>query len=402
MSTQSTGDLLVNIPWFRRVSRDEINRVAPSFVPQRLQPGEVLWKQGEAVSELGILVAGELMASVNGKEVGRVRSPDLVGEASAFFAGTVRSATLQASNPALVLALTTPDLRALRFQRSDVYACLLDQALRVLVRRVASTSREIAKHATGGTLQPSRKEPGVLARLWRSLRPGGPTEPPMALEPLLRRMPGMHDLDPEVERQVVGAFTAQPFAEGEILVLEGEPSNAMWVLADGEVDVLRNVRGDKAELLTKLRTGQQFGANTMIEMGPRSASCVAVSAGWAYRMDRTAWDGLRGDAATRWRECVLATLASQIRNANGALARALAGAEPAAPPTRPGATTGRPASPGLRAPSPGGKERVAATHTDNFDELLRASGFLESLPTEEAELESLTFEVDDASKRRTR
>ena len=45
---------------------------------------------------------------------------------------------------------------------------------------------------------------------------------------------------------------------------------------------------------------------------------------------------------------------------------------------------------------------MAATHTDNFDELLRASGFLESLPTEEAELESLTFEVDDASKRRTR
>ncbi|MBM4367851.1 MAG: cyclic nucleotide-binding domain-containing protein [Deltaproteobacteria bacterium] len=400
---RTVPELLGDIPWFRRVPRDELRRVAGHFLPESLVAGQVLWRQGEAVSELGILVEGELVASLDGAEVGRVRAPDLVGEASAFFLGATRTATLAADRDATVLVLPTPDLRALRFQRSEVYACLLDQALRALVRRVGHTSREIAKHATGGNEQPRRAEPGVLARLWRTLRPGAPSMPCPPLGPLLRRMPGLGELVPEVEDALAAAFVPQSYAEGEVIVLEGESSNALWLVADGEIDVLRNVRGDRAELLTKLRAGQQFGMNTMIEMGPRTASCVAVTAGWLFRMDRAAWDALDGEAASRWRESVLATLASQIRNANGALARALGARRVPTVSPRPSPFA---KSAGASVPPPGGPypgatgPRVAAV--DGFSELLRASGYLETLPADEAELENLSFTVDEDTRRRGR
>ncbi|MBM4390763.1 MAG: cyclic nucleotide-binding domain-containing protein [Deltaproteobacteria bacterium] len=393
---RTVPELLGDIPWFRRVPRDELRRVGDRFSTERLAAGQLLWGQGEAVSELGILVEGELVASLDGAEVGRVHTPDLVGEASAFFLGATRTATLAADRDATVLVLPTPDLRALRFQRSQVYASLLDQALRALVRRVGRTSREIAKHATGASEQPQRVEPGVLARLWRSLRPGGPSMPCPPLGPLLRRMPGLGDLEPAVGEALVARFKPQSYAEGEVLVLEGEAGDAMWLVADGEIDVLRNVRGDRAELLAKLRSGQQFGANAMIEMGPRTASCVAVTAGWLYRMDRDAWDALEGEAATRWRESTLATLASQIRNANGALSRALSVCRVPTVSPRPspfaepaGASVPPASGPHAGATGP----RVEAV--DAFHDLVLAAGYLESLPADEAELENLAFTRDD-------
>lgn len=414
----SVVDHLASVPFLRNVPSEELRRVAPSFTEQKLRAGEGLWQHGEAVADLGLLVQGALVATSAGREVGRVRAPDLVGEASAFFASATRTATLTAETASTVLLLTTPELRSLRFQRSPVYEVLLDHALRALVRRVAATGREIGKHAVGGEERVERKETGTLAKLWRSFRAEKPGPcPPLA--PLLRSMPGLSDMDTELEAGLVAQFEARSFAEGEVVVLEGEASDAMYVVADGEIDVLRNVRGDRAELLTKLRSGQTFGANTTIENGPRTASCVGIKPGWLYRMDKSAYEKLRGDVRLRWQECILATLASQIRNANGALAKALLtqglasgqarlaaaakseGPKPGIRPTPSGLDTAK-TVPGASGISAADLAARRETEQARFAELLKASGFLESLPTDEFDLERLDVSYDEATKRRTR
>ncbi len=364
---------LALLPMFQRVSSRDINASADLWKPVSLANGETLWGQGEAVDQLAVVLLGELAAVVDGHEVGRVLPGELLGEASAFFAGTTRSATLVARRDTQVVALSTQSLRTLRWQRSALYDALLDQGLRAMVRRVRATDQKIAFLALGGEKAPARTEPSALGRLWRVLRPGGPKTEAPDLLPLLHRLAGLKDAEPEALLAIAAAFVAEPVEEGQVLFLENEPGACAWVVAEGAVDVLRHVRGERAELLATLGPGDLFGANTLIEKGPRTASCVAVQPGWVYRIDAEGLARLKGDARMRWRETVLGTLAAQIRLANRSLNLAA-----------------------THANTPGEKARTAES---GFNQLLAASGYLEALPVSEAQLNAVTFSVTDDAER---
>lgn len=351
----TVADELASVPFLKRIPAADLRGSAPLWDVMDLATGEVLWHQGAAVDEIGVLVGGELVVDVDGDEVGRVVQGELCGEASGFFAGLVRSATLRAHRPSRVLSLATPALRTLRWQRSTVYEALLDQALLALVGRVGATNQRIAGAARGVVAAPARREPGVLARLWRAVRPGGPAGEPPPVEPLLRRQPGLKEVDGETLATLARAFVATPMQEGGVVCLEGEPGAAAWLVAAGKVDVLRHVRGERAELLASLEPGDVFGVNTLIERGPRTASCVAASEGWLYRLDADAFGRLQGEARLVWRESVLASLAGQIRRANTALQAAL----------REGRALALPGEEGLR-------------------QLMRASGYLEAVTADVA------------------
>lgn len=362
------GDELALLPIFNRTAAFEVRASAPLWSNVRLVPGERLWEQGAAVDQLAILLVGDLAAEVDSVEVGRVMPGEILGEASAFFAGTTRSASLVARRESQVLVLPTPSLRTLRWERSGVYDALLEQGLRTLVRRIRTTDQKIACLAQGGQAAPNRAEPSALARLWRAFRPGGPVTECPPLLPTLRRQPGLRDAETAAVLQIQEAFRPDPVEEGQVLFLENEPGAAAWIVAEGGVDVLRHVRGDRAELLATLGPGDMFGINTLVERGPRTASCVAAGAGWLYRLDAEAAGALRGDARLLWRESILGALATQIRLANGALNRA--------------APRGRPTE-----------------KKDEFASLLAASGYLEALPVSERALEAVTFEVSDDAER---
>ena len=361
---------LALLPMFRRVPPHELATSARLWKAVVLAPGEELWGQGEAVDQLAVVLLGELGVVVDGVEVGRVLPGELLGEASAFFAGTTRSASLLARRDTQVAVLTTQSVRTLRWQRSALYDTLLDQGLKSLVRRIRTTDQKIACLALGGEKAPARVEASTLVRLWRALRPGGPRSEAPDVLPLLRRQPGLKDAEPGTLLEIAAAFVAEAVEEGQVLFLEDEPGSAAWVVAEGSVDVLRHVRGDRAELLASLVPGDLFGVNTLVEKGPRTASCVAAQAGWVYRLDADAATRLNGDALMRWRETILAALATQIRLANRSLNQA---------------TT--------QVARPGEKARSA------FDELLSASGYLEALPVSEARLEAVRFAVTDDAER---
>ncbi len=363
---------LQTLPFFRRVPFQDVRESVPLWTAVDLRAGEVLWKQGAAVDELGVIVFGELSAEVDGVEVGRVLPGEMCGEASAFFSGNVRSANLLARGKAQVLTLSTSSLRTLRWQRSPVYDALLDQALVTLVRRIRATDLRIAQVARGTSSAPTRAEPSALTKFWKALRPGGPSGECPPLPPLIRAQPGMKEADPAVILAIAQGFVAEPVQEGQVIFLESEPGAASYIVAEGSVDVLRHVRGERAELLASLPSGAQFGVNTLVERGTRTASCVAGSAGWVYKMDAEAFGRLRGDARMLWRESVLVTLASQIRNANKSLQKAAAANAP--PPA---------------AAAPGAAAAPRRNPNDGFQDLLKASGFLEGLSADDADLEEL-------------
>jgi CRP-like cAMP-binding protein len=355
------AEALFQVPFLRAVNAKDLKDSVPFWSGLTIPDGEVLWKQGAAAWQLAVLVEGRMGVLVDDMEVGEIRQGELLGEAAAFFRGVTRSATVRARGYCRVLTLPADAIKELRRRRSPVYEALIDQALLQLVQRVRATNLRIARIARGTFEAPARREKGAFEKLWRKLVPGGPKSVNPPVEDLLRAQPGLEKADPAMIGELAKFFHPQAFAEGEVICMEGDPGEAAWLIAEGQVDVLRNVRGERAERLATLKRGDQFGVNALVESGTRTASCVAATAGWAYRIDAVDFRRPKGDVGILWKEGVLATLATQIRCANSALHRVAA-----------------PTSPEDAAPSP-----------DDFRDLLKASGFLESLPTDEAELEKL-------------
>ncbi|MCB9766119.1 MAG: cyclic nucleotide-binding domain-containing protein [Alphaproteobacteria bacterium] len=362
----------MKVRFLSHVSAPDIRRGAVFWNRSDLEPGEALWREGDEADELAILSSGELIATNRNVEVGRISAGELVGEASIFLGSDTRSATLTALEPSHVLVLSLRGLRRLRQASSPLYDALLAQALVTLVRRVRATDLRIARIALGERAAPARKEPGVLARMWRALRPGVPTTVCPPLRPLLRALPVLHAVPDEMLSTLEPHFQPQAIEEGEVIFLEGETGAAAYLIAEGHVDVLRHVRGERAERLATLRPGDLFGANTLVEKGARTASCVAAEPTWLYRVDAEGFHAPKGEAGRLWRESVVATLATQLRSANAVLNRV---ADPL-------------------------DEAIAADDESSFQQLMAASGLLEALPSvEEADLEEIKVVEDETPRR---
>lgn len=367
----SLADELRMLPLFQRVPASAVSSAAALWSVREVRMGEVLWRAGAPVEEIGILLSGDLRALLSEGEVGRVLPGEVVGEAAGFFAGSLRTASLVAKSSSKVAILPVSGLRTLRWQRSPMHGALLDAALSTLARRIQLANQRIASQAQGREAAPVRTEPALLARLWRSLVPGQPGEPCPDLLPLLRGLPGLADAAPEVLKPLQAAFVGETMEEGKPLFLEGETASSAFLVASGNVDVLRHVRGDRAERLATLKPGDVLGINTLIQSGPRTASCVAVGRGWLFRLDATAYEALTGDTRLWWRESMLGSLATQLKLSNQALRRDL--------------------GQGQQAPK-----------GDGFQELLTASGFLEGLSVSDDVLNQIEVVVTEDMKRNPR
>ncbi len=342
---------------------------------RELAVSEPLWEEGDAADGLAVLVSGELQVERQGVTVGKVQAGEIIGEASAFLKAHVRTVTLRAASPSRVLLLSGEKLQAMRGTGSAMYDTLLELAQHALVRRVRATNQRIAMSVNGGGPDAAREERSALVRLWNALRQDEPSTPCPPIEPLLRVQPGLGGVDESTIAAIARGFTAVPYAAGTILFLEGEPGTDAWLVAQGEVDVIHNVRDGKAERLAKLGPARLLGVNALIERGPRAASCVTATPCWLYRMDGAqGYAHLHGAQRTAWRESLVGSLTSQIRNADDALEAS----NPAA----------------------------AATPNDDarFEEILLASGWtpgplsvglseLETIVTEEASRGQRTYSV---------
>ena len=363
-------------PVFAGVPRAALDATEPLWSISHLEAGATFCRQGDPGDSIALLATGECSVSVNGVVVNRIMPGEMVGEVSAFFTGDLRSATLVAEIPTSFYTLTNHRLARLRAGESPVYAALLKRACEELGRRVLRANDRLSRLVEGSHARPVRKDPSALARLWRTLKPGGPSHACPPIHPFLRALPRLRAADSGTVMLVGVAFQPVSFTEGEILFLEQDRADSAWLLVDGVVDVLRQVRGARAERLTQLNPGDLFGVNALVAGGARTASCVAVTAGWAYRLDVTVSDGLKGPAAIWWRESVLATLQAQLRLATATLGRAIAGPEQPPPEEAVGA-----------AAAEAGEDAALAG-------LLRQSGFLEGLPAG-VDLGDLEFGVAD-------
>lgn len=298
---------LSELPFLRAVQPEALAASLRYWSLTSPPPGVPYRQRGAPALELAVVLEGELEASSDGVELGRVGPGELVGEVAAFLSGGRCSATLVPTGPTTLLALRVPSLLGLRRAQSPLYDALLEHALRTLCRRVRDTDarfdHQIALLPRGLELGDTPTNPG-------------PTEEPPPLEEVLDRVPGAAGLDAAARAELAQILRPQAARPGEHLIEQDSTGDRAFVLAEGRVRVFRRGADGRERTLTLLGPGDPFGVNALIDGGPRTATCEALTDAWLYTLDTADLARLSPHTRRALGEVWLSTLAAEQRVAN--------------------------------------------------------------------------------------
>lgn len=102
----------------------------------------------------------------------------------------------------------------------------------------------------------------------------------------------MEPLSDEERRLVAACFESVEFEFGEMVVAEGEPADAYFVIGSGRARVLTSGADGLEVPLGILGPGDAFGEVALVEQAPRSASVRASTQLEAWRLDRSVFVAL--------------------------------------------------------------------------------------------------------------
>jgi CRP/FNR family transcriptional regulator, cyclic AMP receptor protein len=136
---------------------------------------------------------------------------------------------------------------------------------------------------------------------------------PSPADAALRSCGLFHGIDDASLALVAGALRTRRFRRGETVFHAGDPGDALFIVADGQVKiVLPPDDGSEPAILTTIGPGGFFGELALLDGAPRSATAVALDAVEARVLRRDAFDALV-DTQPILRRALLAALASEIR-----------------------------------------------------------------------------------------
>lgn len=94
-------------------------------------------------------------------------------------------------------------------------------------------------------------------------------------------------------REMVRACKEVRYEPGEVLFKQGDDANALYIVGQGELEVVANSPVGEKVVLAVLGTGTVVGEMSLIEGGPRSATVEAVSQCRIFRLDHESFDAMR-------------------------------------------------------------------------------------------------------------
>lgn len=86
-------------------------------------------------------------------------------------------------------------------------------------------------------------------------------------------------------------------AAGEIIFLEGQPADAVYVILQGEVQVTLTDTSGRQVVINRIRSGEMFGELELLEANqPRTASVMSNQGCELLVIDKAAVDKIMGEA----------------------------------------------------------------------------------------------------------
>src|SRR5271157_3319149 len=147
MRSADVVELLGRVPVFSTLVQGDLERIAELSVPRRFEPGEVVFREGDASDTCYVVREGHARAI---REHGDGRTitlatfgpGDFFGEL-AMFEDELRSATVEAIEPIAVVAVLGPDMRRLMTEHPEISMRLVV----ALGRRLRETNERLSRQS---------------------------------------------------------------------------------------------------------------------------------------------------------------------------------------------------------------------------------------------------------------
>jgi CRP/FNR family cyclic AMP-dependent transcriptional regulator len=147
MRSADVVELLARVPVFSTLEREDLERIAELAVPRAFEPGQVVFREGDASDTCYIVRSGRARA-VREHSGGRTitlatfGTGDIFGEL-ALFEDERRSATVEAIEQCSVVAVLGPDMRRLMVEHPGISARLVI----ALGRRLRETNERLSRQS---------------------------------------------------------------------------------------------------------------------------------------------------------------------------------------------------------------------------------------------------------------
>jgi CRP-like cAMP-binding protein len=136
---------------------------------------------------------------------------------------------------------------------------------------------------------------------------------------MLKKIPMLSDLRSGELDALTMVTQLESYRPAATICREGEPGSSCFFIVSGEVDVSKRVDGAGDRTITTLRPGAMFGHISLVDSGPRSATCTAKNPVTCVVLDRPDFDTLFSSGsqfAFRFQEVIARAAAEQLRKAN--------------------------------------------------------------------------------------
>jgi putative peptide zinc metalloprotease protein len=216
---------LTAVPALSRLAPQALASLAESVIEQRFVSGECVVAEGKPGDRFYVVVAGRAEVSANGIPLGGLGPADVFGEIALLSPQALRTATVTATTPLVVLALKAADFKALLEANGslrEAFEALVERLLTLRFLKLASPFSNLSEAALGA-------------------------------------------LASRVERRRVRA--------GETVVVAGEAGEHAYCVVEGRMEVLR---GDTPKKVAELEAGAMFGESALLTGAPRNATVRAL------------------------------------------------------------------------------------------------------------------------------
>jgi len=311
-----------NLPLFEGVNDVDVQTALRRFEAHEVAGGDELLSKGKAAIGLFVVHRGLLEVRIGGVVVGTAGPGDLVGEMALFQDGA-RTATVVAKEDSEILVLDRENYEALRDVVHPVAQKIEAHTIALQVKRLRSVGERIAELAQGTMLDTPPPGASFFEQVRSQFGRAGIFSQE-GVDPLvtMQSSPLFQGAAPAALTQVADFFRESAYGTGTLLCREGEVGTRMFLLDEGEVDVVIATE-EGPQHIASLVAGAAFGMVSMAQNGKRMSTCVAQTRVIVHELDLKGWRMLIDHpygAGSAFRRAMIHAFSEQLSYANTQLA----------------------------------------------------------------------------------
>lgn len=346
---------LKQIPLFASLNDDECLDIVRTFGMETKRQGELLCLEGAVSEGMFILQSGKVEVekkTVQGTPeiLCTLGTQDVVGEMS-LLDGRTCSATVRAVEDVSYYKIEKKQFMVLRANLKPAPFKVIRYLAQTLVERLRQMNGKIEDFYANPkeSLREMKKRKDAIMEEWRRRQEEGAAQPRMARAPqrpsnlpapvikkvkslatadvgdddklisFLMQVPLLEELT-EIELEVLaGVMNPKMFRAGDVICKEKAEADSFFVIADGQVAIVKDIAGGEEQVLAELGPGALIGEMSLIDGKPRSATIRAIGGCTLLEVKKEEFESLyraNSPFALRFTERIAIDLSMRLRSAD--------------------------------------------------------------------------------------